>query len=95
MADIHGTRYSRMLDLGRRAQRTARAQLREAEAEDEASGDYCYVEGRRWDLVKHGQYRYQGEAGRGTYRQLRKQPEQRLRGQPQSAFEQPGAAKGG
>lgn len=55
-SDLFGQRQSRMSALGRRAQRTVERWRREEEQADEAVGDFYWVEGRRWDLLKHGQY---------------------------------------
>ena len=54
-ADLLGARHNHNSGLGRRAQRTALAQRHEELGEGE-SGDCYWVEGRRWDLLKHGQY---------------------------------------
>lgn len=43
-------------ELGRRALRTAMATRREEQEAEAAAGDHYWVEGRRWDLIKHGQY---------------------------------------
>lgn len=53
-ADLRGLRHT---DLGRRAQRALVAKRRELDEESDAThGDLYWVEGRRWDLLKHGQY---------------------------------------
>lgn len=53
-ADLLGLRHS--AGLGRRAQRTLAAERREADVDAGASADLYWVEGRRWDLLKLGQY---------------------------------------
>ena len=53
-ADLLGRAHS--AGLGRRAQRSAAAARRRLDEEEEEVAELCSVEGRRWNLLKHGHY---------------------------------------
>ena len=56
-ADLLGLRHDRVAGLGRRAIRANAARRREeADEEESGVGDGYWVEGRRWDLLRQGQY---------------------------------------